>query len=150
MVSGRRVTARRELAAVTRSGRQPVDVKRSLAMLRRAREINARIETSWNAVSGHLGHFAARGIPDVGGAKEALNGVMELQQALGDALDQRALRALAADNILSNPMLRGLFDGRTRTARQIGPPAMPSCAVCGSHGHFASLHCPSGTKMAFA
>lgn len=106
-VSGRRRTARRELTAVTRSGRPATNPKRALGMLRHARALNETVAASWSTATGHLGHFAASSLPDVDGANEALSGVTDIHRALGDSLDEDALRALAAaDAFVADELLK--------------------------------------------
>jgi hypothetical protein len=95
-ITGRGIRARRELAPLTRTGKPPSHPKRSLLMLRQGRELEGVIDDAWEAVSGHLGHFAVRGIPDVDGANEALAAMRDLQMALGDELRVDKVRALAA------------------------------------------------------
>lgn len=106
-IKGRGVRARHELAALTRSGKPPAHPKRSLLMLRQGRELESVIDDAWEAVSGHLGHFAVRGIPDVDGANEAIVAVRDLQIALGDELHVERVRALAAaDAFVSDELLQ--------------------------------------------
>ena len=94
--TARRRRVRRRLASVSRHGRPKTDVKRAVAVLRRTNELEANIEKVWTAASGHLGHFADAGIPDVDGAAEALAAIHDLQLALGDRLNSARVEALVA------------------------------------------------------
>jgi len=106
-ITGRGVRARRDLAMLTRTGKPPAHPKRSLLMLRQGRELESVIDDAWEAVSGHLGHFAVRGIPDVDGANDALAAVRDLQLALGDELRADKVRALAAaDAFVSDELVQ--------------------------------------------
>lgn len=104
-ISGKRVRARHELTAVTRSGLPPSRPKDALALLRRGRELNAGIEAAWATVSDRLGHFVTAGIPDIDGATAALAGVCELHAALAGVLHVDRLRNLIAADAFVSPEL---------------------------------------------
>jgi hypothetical protein len=92
----RRQRVRASLASVTRSGKPPTDVRAAVATVGRVADLHRGIDEASTALRGHLGRFAAPGIPDVDGAAEALAGMRDLQAALGDDLDPDRLRRLAA------------------------------------------------------
>jgi hypothetical protein len=107
----RRRHIRGRLATVTRTGRPPSDVKRTMSMLRRANELKANVDEIWTTVSRRLGGFVDAGIPDIDGATKALAAIEQLASALGARLDPAIIHDLAvADAFVCAELTRPAID----------------------------------------
>jgi hypothetical protein len=102
-----RLRLRRELAAVSRTGRLPGSLDTSLELLLRARAAREQADQLAPILERQLGRHHHGPVTDVDAASAALRGVRELHEALGEELDSDRLVGLLLAEAFSQPEVTG-------------------------------------------
>lgn len=102
-----RARLRRELAAVSRTGRLPGRLDANLDLLLRARTAREQADQLSPILERHLGRHDHGPLTDVDAALAALRAVRELQDALGDDLDSERLIELLLAEVFVQPEVTG-------------------------------------------